>query len=35
MVELLTVLGYYTLLSFILNVGRVSVPGDKPFPEAD
>jgi 4-carboxymuconolactone decarboxylase len=35
LVELLTVLGYYTLLSFILNVGRVSVPGDKPLPEAD
>ncbi|HEY4253198.1 MAG TPA: hypothetical protein VGM87_18460 [Roseomonas sp.] len=33
MVELLTVLGYYTLLSFILNVGQVPVP-DAPFPEA-
>lgn len=33
-VELLTVLGYYTLLSFILNVGEVPVPGDKPFPDA-
>lgn len=33
-VELLTVLGYYTLLSFILNVGEVPVPGDKPFPNA-
>lgn len=34
LVELLTVLGYYTLLSFILNVGEVPVPGEKPFPEA-
>lgn len=34
LVELLTVLGYYTLLSFILNVGEVPVPGDKPFPDA-
>jgi 4-carboxymuconolactone decarboxylase len=33
-VELLTVLGYYTLLSFILNVGEVPVPGAKPFPDA-
>ena len=33
-VELLAVLGYYTLLSFILNVGEVAVPGDKPFPDA-
>ena len=34
MVELLTVLGYYTLLSFILNVGRVPVP-EKPFPDSE
>lgn len=34
LVELLTVLGYYTLLSFILNVGEVPVPGEKPFPDA-
>ncbi len=34
LVELLTVLGYYTLLSFILNVGEVAVPEPKPFPEA-
>lgn len=34
LVELLAVLGYYTLLSFILNVGEVTVPGPKPFPDA-
>ena len=34
LVELLGVLGYYTLLSFILNVGEVPVPGEKPFPDA-
>ena len=34
LVELLAVLGYYTLLSFILNVGEVPVPEPKPFPEA-
>ncbi|HZF74620.1 MAG TPA: carboxymuconolactone decarboxylase family protein [Acetobacteraceae bacterium] len=32
LVELLVVLGYYTLLSFILNVGRVAVP-HPPFEE--
>jgi 4-carboxymuconolactone decarboxylase len=34
LVELLVVLGYYTLLSFVLNVGEVPVPDPKPFPEA-
>ncbi|MBR0681564.1 carboxymuconolactone decarboxylase family protein [Roseomonas eburnea] len=34
LVELLGVLGYYTLLSFILNVGQVPVPSPLPFPEA-
>ena len=34
LVELLAVLGYYTLLSFVLNVGEVAVPEPKPFPEA-
>lgn len=34
LVELLGVLGYYTLLSFILNVGQVPVPSPPPFPEA-
>lgn len=34
LVELLAVLGYYTLLSFILNVGEVAVPQPRPFPEA-
>ncbi len=34
LVELLAVLGYYTLLSFILNVGEVAVPEPRPFPEA-
>jgi 4-carboxymuconolactone decarboxylase len=34
MVELLTVLGYYTLLSFVLNVGRVPVP-ERPFPDSE
>jgi 4-carboxymuconolactone decarboxylase len=34
LVELLAVLGYYTLLSFILNVGEVAVPEPRPFPDA-
>ncbi|MBR0650919.1 carboxymuconolactone decarboxylase family protein [Roseomonas terrae] len=34
LVELLVVLGYYTLLSFVLNVGEVPVPDPRPFPEA-
>ncbi|MBY0336755.1 MAG: carboxymuconolactone decarboxylase family protein [Acetobacteraceae bacterium] len=33
LVELLGVLGYYTLLSFVLNVGRVPVDGPPPFDE--
>jgi 4-carboxymuconolactone decarboxylase len=34
-VELVGILGYYVLISMILNVFRMSPPGDEPLPFAE